>query len=149
MRREDQDKAVRPGIKTTNTKEEIQVYLVGKINRNIYKCITNDIVTDEVIITDERIGHIKERHPDDYERYYEYLKEIVEHPQYIVETNKPYTALILKEFMEGEEQFKTVMRLRTSHDNPDFKNSIITFMKINDKEWKRMLKNKRILYKEE
>ncbi len=131
-----------------NAKEEAQVHLVGKINRDIYKCITNDIVTDEVIITDERIGHIKERHPNDYERYYRYLKEIVEHPQYIVETNKPYTALILKEFM-GEDQFKTVLRFTTSHDNADFKNSIITFMKINDKEWKRMLKNKRILYKEE
>lgn len=53
------------------------------------------------------------------------MKEIVEHPQYIVETNKPYTALILKEFSEGEDQFKTVLRLTTSHDNPDFKNSII------------------------
>lgn len=113
------------------------MHTVGKINRGIYRCITDDIVTDEVIITDERIRHIQERHPNDYERYYRYLKEIVEHPQYIIESNKPYTALILKEFLDGEEQFKTVLRLTTSHDNPDFKNSIITFMKINDKEWKR------------
>ncbi len=135
MRREDMDKAARPGImKTSIIKEEIQVHLVGKLNKDIYKCITNDIVTDEVIITGERIGHIKERHPNDYERYYGYLKEIVEHPQYIIETNRPYTALILKEFMEGGEQFKTVMRLTASHDDPDYKNSIITFMKINDKE---------------
>lgn len=132
-----------------NDKEKTDVHVVGKIDKNIYKCITKDIVTDEVIITDERIQHIKERHPNDYERYYGYLKEIVEHPQYIVETNRPYTALILKEFSEGEQQFKTVLRLTTSHDNPDFKNSIITFMKINEKEWKRMLKNKRILYKKE
>ncbi len=81
----------------------IGVHAVGKIDRNIYKCITEDIVTDEVIITDERIRHIQERHPNDYERYYGYLKEIVEHPQYIVETNKPYTALILNEFFDGRE----------------------------------------------
>lgn len=143
------DKYVKNDIlNSADTKEVIRVHSIGKLDRNIYKCITDDIVTDEVIITDERIQHIMERHPSDYERYYEYLKEIIEHPQYIVETNKPYTALILKEFIEGEEQFKTVLRLTTSHDNPDFKNSIITFMKINDKEWKRMLKNKRILYKE-
>lgn len=149
-RRADMDMAAKSGImNTSRAKEGIQVHLVGKIDKNIYKCITDDIATDEVIITDERIQHIMERHPNDYERYYSYLKEIVEHPQYIVETNKPYTALILKEFAEGEEQFKTVLRLTTSHDNPDFKNSIITFMKINDKEWKRMLKNKRILYKKE
>ena len=40
---------------------------VGKIDKEKYRCITEDIVTDEVIITDERIGHIKERHPNDYE----------------------------------------------------------------------------------
>lgn len=137
-------------LNTENTKEEIQVHSVGKIDRNIYKCITADIVTDEVIITDERIGHIKERHPNDYERYCEYLKLIIESPDYIVETNKPKTALILKEIKESEErQFKTVLRLTTSTDNPDFKNSIITFMKIDDKEWKRLLRNKQILYKRE
>ena len=122
------------------------MHIVGKIDKKIYSCITDDIVADEVIITDERITHIQERHPNDYERYYGYLQEIVEHPQYIIETNRPFTALVLSEFADGKEQFKTVVRLMTSHDNPGFKNSIITFMKINDREWKRMLKNKRILY---
>ena len=125
------------------------MYSVGKINREIYKCITKDMATDEVIITDERIIHIKERHPNDCERYCDYLQEIVEHPQYIVETRKPYTALILNEFAGGKERFKTVLRLTTSHDNPDFKNSIITFMKINEREWKRLLANKKILHREE
>lgn len=137
-------------IEPENTKEEIRVHSVGKIDRDIYKCITDDIVTNEVIITDERIGHIKERHPNDYERYCEYLKLIIESPDYIVETKKPNTALILKEIKESEErQFKTVLRLTTSTDNPDFKNSIITFMKIDEKEWRRLLRNKQILYKKE
>ncbi len=136
-------------IGETKEKKVIDVHTVGKIDKDIYRCITEDIVTDEVIITDERIQHIKERHPNDYERFYGYLREIVEHPQYIIETAKPNTALILNEFLEGEEQFKTVLRLTTSTDNPDFKNSIITFMKINDKEWNRVLRNKKILYKKE
>ena len=85
--------------------------LVGKIKREIYSCITEDIKTDEVIITEERVQHIKDRHPNDYERYYEYLTEIIEDPQYIVETAKPNTALILREFKQGTEVFKTVMRL--------------------------------------
>lgn len=102
------------------------MHSVGKIDKNIYSCITDDIVTDEVIITDERIQHIKDRHPDDYERYYFYLKVIVEQPDYIIETNKPKTALILKEITGSEnEQFKTVLRLTTSTDNPDYKNAII------------------------
>ena len=125
------------------------MYRVGRIDKEIYRCITEDIISDEVIITDERIHHIKERHPNDYERYCECLTQIVENPDYIIETNKPKTALILKAFFDGEEQFKTVVRLTTSSDNPDFKNSIITFMKINDKEWNRLLRNKQILYKRE
>lgn len=137
-------------IKLIDTEEEIQVHPVGKIDKEVYKCITEDIVTDEVIITDERIGHIKERHPNDYEKYCEYLKLIVEEPDYIVETKKPNTALILKEIKESNErQFKTVLRLTTSTDNPGFKNSIITFMKIDEKEWNRLLRNKLILYKKE
>lgn len=137
-------------IKPIDTEEEIQVHPVGKIDKEVYKCITEDIVTDEVIITDERIGHIKERHPNDYEKYCEYLKLIVEEPDYIVETKKPNTALILKEIKESNErQFKTVLRLTTSTDNPGFKNSIITFMKIDEKEWNRLLRNKLILYKKE
>lgn len=123
--------------------------LVGKIKKEIYSCITEDIKTDEVIITEERIQHIRDRHPKDYERYCGYLTQIVEDPQYIVETSKPNTALILREFKQGMEIFKTVMRLKTSTDNLTYKNSIITFMRINEKEWNRLLKNKRILYKKE
>ncbi len=125
------------------------MYIVGKIDINIFKCVTDDIVTDEVIITDERIHHIMERHPNDYERYFNYMKKIVEKPDYIIETNKPNTALILKSFEEGGLPFKTVLRLITSSDDTSFKNSIITFMKINNKEWNRMIKNKKLLYKSE
>ena len=127
----------------------ICVYLVGKIDIKIYNCITKDITTDEVIITDERIQHIKEHHPNNYEQYYSYMRSIIENPEYIIEANKPNTALILKSFSNGNETFKTVLRLITSSDNSKFKNSIITFMKINEKEWNRLLKNKKILYKSE
>ena len=137
-------------LEVSNTKEVIEVHPVGKIDREIYKCITDDITTDEVIITDERIGHIRERHPNDFEQYYQYLKDAVERPDYIVETNKPNTALVLKEFVDDKGlQFKTVIRLKTSSDKPEFKNSIITFMKINEKEWNRLIRNKQILYKKE
>lgn len=122
---------------------------IGKIDRKIYKCITEDIVTDEVVITDNQIQHIKDRHPNDYERFSQCFEEIITNPDYIIETKKPNTALILKEIQVEQEIFKTVLRLATSKDNPEYKNSIITFMKIDDKEWNRLLKNKKILYKKE
>ncbi len=125
------------------------LHYIGKLDIEIYKCVTADIQTDEVIITDERVQHIKERHPNDFERYCQYMREIIENPEYIVEANKPKSALLLKTFTEGEDVFKTVLRLITSDDDPAFKNSIITFMKIDDKEYKRLVKNKKVLYKSE
>ena len=130
-------------------KKGVKVHTVGKIDREIYKCVTEDIVTDEVIITDNQIQHIKERHPKDYERFASYLGEIVKNPDYIIEATKPNTALILKSIKKDDEVFKTVLRLVTSTDSQDYKNSIITFMKIDEKEWNRLLRNKKILYKKE
>ena len=130
-------------------KGNIEVHSIGKIDREIYKCITEDIRTDEVIITDNQIQHIKARHPEAYERFSGWFGEIVRNPDYIVETLKPNTALILKEIITEKEKFKTVLRLATSVDNKEYKNSIITFMKIDEKEWNRLLRNKRILYKKE
>ena len=56
------------------TKEVKDVYIIGKINRDIYRCITNDIITDEVIITDNQIQHIIERHPESYQKSMDNMK---------------------------------------------------------------------------
>lgn len=60
------------------------VNFVCKLDKELYKVITEDIRTDEVIITDERIQHIQERHPDDYEPFSACLAEIVQNPDYII-----------------------------------------------------------------
>lgn len=133
-------------LQSENTKEVVAVHTIGKINREIYKCVTEDIVTDEVIITGNQIQHIKDRHPNDYERFASYFEEIIREPDYIIEANKPNTALVLKKIKIENEVFKTVLRLATSKDNPQYKNSIITFMKIDEKEWNRLLRNKKTLY---
>ncbi len=125
------------------------MYYIGKIDKRIYSCVCEKIASDEVIITDERIKHIVDRHDESFETYCIHLKAVVEEPDYIIEANKPNTALILKSFYENEKQYKVVLRLVTAHDDPNFKNSIITFMRINEKEWKRLIKNKKILYKAE
>ena len=133
-----------------STKEVPGVHLIGKIDREIYKHVTDDIVTNEVIITDRQIRHIKERHPNDFERYQLYLRDIIETPDYIIEAAKPKTAVVLKEVVVDEKEvFKMVIRLATSKDNSSYKNSIITFMKIDEKEWNRLLRNKKVLYKRE
>ncbi len=53
------------------------MHTVGKIDIDKYKCVTDGIKSSEVIITDERIQHIKDRHPNDYEKYCGYMRDIV------------------------------------------------------------------------
>lgn len=122
---------------------------IGKIDREIYQCVTKDMVTDEVIITEEQIAHIMERHPEDYLKCREYFVVALERPDYIIEANRPNTAIVLKEIVDGERRLKLVLRLCTSSEPEGYKNSIITFMKINEKRWNRYLRTKEILYKKE
>ena len=123
------------------------MYFIGRINKQIYSCVSNDIVTDEVIITDSQIRHIKDRHPDDYERFSKYFEEIIFFPDYIIESKKPDTAVILKEIVDNGERFQTILRLCTSKEPEGYKNSIITFLRLDKKRWDRYLRTKRILYK--
>lgn len=122
------------------------MHYIGKIDRKIYSCITDDITTNKVIITDRQIKHIKERHPDDFERYYEYIKEIIENPDYILEANKPNTAFILKRIVDNGKNYQLILSLKTSTDPTAYKNSVITFLKVDDKKWAKYLRNKKILY---
>ncbi|MEG2651239.1 MAG: phage minor head protein [Eubacterium sp.] len=128
---------------------KIEVHTIGKIDKSIYSVVTPDIRTDEVIITDERIQHIKDGHPNDYERYSMYIKKIIEEPDYILRDNTPNFAVLLKKIEVEDEHFRLIVKLATESDNPAFKNSVITFLKISDKKWGKYLRNKEILYKRE
>ena len=122
---------------------------VGYIDIEKYRCITGGITTDEVIITDERIQHIMERHPGDYERFIGYIPDILADPDYILEANKANTGVILKEIQDGGEKFKLILRVKVENDPADYRNSILSFWRIGDTTWNKNVKNKKILYKRE
>lgn len=60
------------------------MHFIGKLNRKIYSCITEDIVTDDVIITDNQIEHIMERHKDSYAETINFLEDVIADPDYII-----------------------------------------------------------------
>lgn len=136
-------------LSTTKEEKGIEVHTIGKIDKNIYKCVTEDIVTDEVIITDERIAHIIQRRGQDfYEKYGKYFAEILENPDYIF-PDKENTALVCKRIVNDGKYINVVLRLVTSVDNPKYKNSIITAVGENEKRFAQRLRNNKPLYKKE
>lgn len=128
---------------------DVAVRIIGKIDVETYRCVAPHIITDEVVLTAERIEHIKQRHPNDYERFYGFLPQIVADPDYIIADTRPNTAMVLKKIESANEHFRLALRLSTPDDNPDYKNSVLTFLKIREKEWNRLVKNKTVLYKRE
>ena len=145
------DKTVKSGIIGKNRETTVSdVHKIGKIDIELYSCITDDITTDEVVITNERIQHINDRHPGDYEYIKWHIQEILDGPDYILEdTNKENTGLILKKLMSDNQRVQVVLRIHTSKDDPKFKNSIISAWKISEARWNNYIKNKKTLYKPE
>lgn len=126
------------------------MYSIGRINLEIYKCITEDITTDEVIITSERIKHIEECHAGAFEKISDYMQLALNDPDYILEDNKnPKTGLVLKRIKDENLRFQLVLRVHTSTDDNSFKNSIISGWDISESRWKNYVSNRKILYKKE
>lgn len=125
------------------------IHFVGRINREIFKVVTGDIRTDEVIITEVQIEHIKERHPNDYETFYNCIKATVEDPEYIFQSEEPNSALVMNRVYYEGKSLVVVLRLKVSTDPEDYKNSIITLMGLSEKKRKKYIRNKKVLYKRE
>ncbi|MCD7829024.1 MAG: minor capsid protein [Clostridiales bacterium] len=137
-------------IKQASDRDEVpDVRQVCNLDPELYQCVTNDIATDEVVITEKQIEHIKERHPDDYEICARWAEIIICDPDYIIRSEKPNTAIVLRQVEEHGKKYRLILRLKTSEDPENYKNSIITFQKVKEKEWRRLLRNKEILYKRE
>ena len=124
------------------------VHRICDLDIEKYSCITPNIPVREVIITDERIAHIRSHHPGHFEAVAPFLRVALEEPDYILE-DAPNTGLILKAFQADGLRVQVVLRLHTAMDSPGFKNSIISAWRISESRWNNYLRNKKILYKTE
>lgn len=128
---------------------ETDVNFICNLDLNIYKVITTSIVTTQVIITDRQLEHIRERHPDISESVMAQLQKIISSPDYIIETDMPSTANILKHLEINGKGYQLILRIKTDSDPVEFQNSIITLMSVNEKRYRQYLRNRKILYKRE
>ncbi len=121
---------------------------VGRIDREKYRCIAEMILTDEVIITPERIAHIEERRGEGfYEKYKPYFSLILSDPDYIFPDDRANTAIVCKVIGEGESAINLVLRLVVEGDDPSYKNSILTAVRENNKRFAQRLRNNTPVYK--
>jgi len=122
---------------------------IGKIDRNKFKSISENIATTDVILTVKQMEHVKNKRRTDYIEYKKYLKQAVEDPTYIFkDENHNDTAVILKKIEAKENaNIYLILRLSVVYEKLGYKNSIITFLRISDRRYNNYLRNKKILYK--
>ena len=121
---------------------------VGLIDIELYQKIADSkIITNEVIITEDRIQHIIQRRGKAfYDEYHEYFADILADPDYIFKDERDNTALVCKTIQEKGNSVNLVLRLAVEGENPAYKNSIITAIKENNKRFTQRLRNNQPVY---
>ena len=125
------------------------MHIIGKIDIEKYTDITNGtILTDEVIITNNRIEHIIERRGEQfYNEFKGCFSEIVEDPDYIFKDDAVNTAIVSKSYVHKGKTINLVLRLVVEGEDPSYKNSIITAVGENEKRFAQRLRNNIPVYR--
>ncbi len=137
-------------INEKDTKVANQVHYLGKIDIEKYVAVTNKrILTDQVVLTDNRIAHIIERRGQKfYDEYGEKFIQVIQDPDFIFKDKKPDTAIVSKSFVsQNGNVVNIILRLAVEGDDPNYKNSIITAISENEKRFSQRLRNSIPLYK--
>lgn len=107
-------------------------------------------VIPEVVLTDERIEHIREGHAEDYEAMRERIPEIIQYPSFILEDNRVQnTAMFIKHIETTNANVVVKLEIEDQKDDPELLSSVITMFRLGNRSLKRLLKKYPVLYKSE
>lgn len=121
---------------------------LGKINTSILEKEFGRMQTDEIIVTDERASHIKERHLMDYELFEKYGEECVRNPDYVIKDCKnEATVFMVKKLPDTN--LNVVSKLALDMDEKKLKNSVMTFYRIRERNLRKLIEKNTLLYKKE
>ena len=125
------------------------VLVIGKLSAALTASIGFALRTDEVVLTPERAGHIRLRHPSDVYLLAQFGSAVVASPDLVLLDDKnAATILLVKSIADMNCNMVLRLALLTDEDT-EKQNSIMTFHRIRDSYLKRLLSRKKILYKSE
>ncbi len=115
---------------------------IGNLNRKIFEKIGINLITEEVIFTLERIKHVEDRRQL-YEEIKEILPKAIYSPEYIYKdwNNRNDTIVLIKRINQ-KSRLNIVIKVTIKKDEKHPKNSIITIIKIGEKTFRKIYKNK-------
>lgn len=129
--------------------DELSTYKrLGKLNQSLLLKEFGSLQTDRVIITNERLEHIRQHHPEDVRLFERYGKQAVTDPDLILkdEKNEGTVFMIVKTDVSN---INAIVRLALESDEDGRMNSVMTFYRIRDKNLNKLKKRLKTLYKRE
>lgn len=126
---------------------------LGKINTNIYNQILGkELVNSNLVISIDNIKHVSKRHLEDYEKFKDDIKEIINNPDYVFsntngktdkERRKRTNRVLVVKKLDGQ----ALVVLELSFDNKKFSNKAISFWEVSEDYLNKLRKNEKTLYK--
>ena len=102
-------------------------------------------VNPNVELTDERMAHIQEHHPDDYAQCIDHVESVIEAPDLILEDHKnPMTAMFIRSFEELG--VNVIIKLALSSNKED-RSFIVTIHPVGERSIKKLENKNKVVYK--
>lgn len=125
-----------------------ELKVLGKIEERALIAEFGALQTTDVIVTEERIKHIWERHPQDIELFDLYGQETITVPDMIVKDAKNEGTVFMIKHLPGY-NINVVVRLALKTGDERLKNSVMTFYRIRTKNLVKLLRKNKEIYRRE
>lgn len=125
-----------------------EITKLGKLNAQPLEREFGKLKTTEIVITNERIEHIKLHHSEDYKFFEKYAESIIHEPDKIIKDCKNDNTVFMVKHLENT-NLNVIVRLVLTHSDKDIKNSVMTFYRIRQKNLDKLEKKNKLLYKKE
>lgn len=129
--------------------KEITIERLGKLNENIYSSFSKNIRDDEVIITSERMEHVKIRHPEAYDSFISEIKNTINNPDYIFEDKKHQNTLLVTKKINEDKNNILVLKVALNTTDKKLNSSVISGWNISDERLENYKKHNKIIYSKE
>ena len=126
----------------------MEMTLLGDLDPALLQNFFGTLRTTEVVVTEERVAHIKERHPEDFTLFEQYGAETVLSPDLLI-LDEMHAGTVFAVRRLEESNLNVVVRLALETDKNDYKNSVMTFYRLRDRNLKKLLEKNRLLYSRE
>ena len=121
---------------------------IGKIDKNKIGEYGQKMITEDVVLTDERTLHIFEDHKKDYEKIINNIDRVVLNPKEVLEDSKNKDTIFLIDKLERS-NLNVVVKLNTTNSIEHPKNSVMTAWIIRDRNLKKLREKHKTIYKDE